>query len=111
MKGGMLRAMSAGRPAPRLVFLSHTSELEKFPEGKSFLDAAKAAVNRAECTPVVMPFTAQPRTPALLCVEKVEGADVFVLIVGFRCGAFVPDQDELLSYSELEFEAAVRACW
>jgi len=102
--------MSAGHPAPRRVFLSHTSELGEFPKDRSFVDAAKAALARADCVPADMEyFPPQDKPPAQVCVQKVQGADVFVLIAGFRCGAFVPGRDEPLSYTELEFETAREA--
>jgi hypothetical protein len=38
----------------RRVFISHTSEFTKYPERKSFIDAAIAAANRAKCVPYDM---------------------------------------------------------
>ena len=91
---------------PRRVFLSHTSEFEKYPEEKSFIAAAITAVNKAECVPCDMQyFTARDKQPAAYCEEKVRECDVYIGIIGLSYGSPVRDRPEV-SYTELEYEAA-----
>ncbi len=95
--------------APRRVFLSHTSEFTKYPEKKSFIDAAIAAVNRAGCLPCDMEyFTARDEKPAQYCIDRVRECEVYVGVIGLRYGSPVRDRPEV-SYTELEFEAASQA--
>jgi formylglycine-generating enzyme required for sulfatase activity len=90
----------------RRVFISHTAEFAKFPEKKSFIDAAVAAVNRAGMVPSDMGyFTARDEKPAKLCDDKVRACDIYVGIIGFRYGSPVRDRPEV-SYTELEFLSA-----
>lgn len=88
------------------VFISHTSEFATYPKEMSFVDAAKAAVNRAGCVPCEMDyFTARDQQPAQYCIDRVRACDVCVGIIGLRYGSPVRDRPEI-SYTELEFEAA-----
>ncbi|NKE61024.1 TIR domain-containing protein [Lentzea sp. PSKA42] len=91
---------------PWRIFISHTSELRRWPQRKSFVDAAESAIKRAGHAPRDMAyFTASEQPPAQVCIDAVKDCDIYVLVAGFRYGSPVRNRPEL-SYTELEFETA-----
>lgn len=66
----MLWIMPEGRPSPRRMFLSHTSELRHLPRGRSLVAAAESAVAPAEAAGQDMAyFAAREERPAEVCWE------------------------------------------
>lgn len=87
------------------VFLSHTSDMAEFPQGRPFVQAALDAVGRARMTPVDMRyFAARDSRPADYCQQQVLACDVYVAVVGFRHGSIVAGEG--VSYTEWEFLTA-----
>ena len=90
------------------VFVSHTSDMAQYPEGRSFVQAVLDAVNRTGMAPVDMRFfAARDGKPADYCRQRVSECDIYVAVIGFRYGSLV--SGEVMSYTELEFNEASAA--
>lgn len=101
------QALPAG---PWRVFLSHTSELRRYPKrGRSYVDLAERAVQAAGHAVVNMAdFPARDQTPAAYDKERVIAAEVYVGVYGVRYGTPAREWPDK-SYTELEFDAATAA--
>jgi tetratricopeptide (TPR) repeat protein len=100
---------SAGDGAGWRVFISHTSELQEFPRGKSYVAAVKGAISAAGHVIVDMAeFPAAGQPAAQVCADRVRGCEVYVGVLGTRYGSPVRDLPEV-SYTELEFDTATEA--
>ena len=87
------------------VFISHTSDMARFPEYRTFVQAAIDAVSRVGMAPVDMRhFAARDGSPAGYCQQRVRECEIYVAVIGFQYGSVVPGQD--MSYTELEFREA-----
>ena len=72
------------------VFVSRTSDMAKFPAGRSFVQAVLDAVNRAGLAAVDMGyFAARDGQPADYCRQRVRDCEIYVAVVGFRYGSLV----------------------
>jgi tetratricopeptide (TPR) repeat protein len=91
------------------VFVSHTSELRDYPPGNSYVAAAERAVSAAGHVVVEMAdFPAADQPAAQVCMDLVQGCDVYVGVLGTRYGSPVRDRPGV-SYTELEFDTASEA--
>ena len=91
-----------------VVFLSHTSELAKYPERRSFVAAAKSVVLHFQGRPVDMEdFPVRDQPAAALCQELLEGCKFYVGIIGLRYGSIVDDNPDM-SFVELEYKTGKR---
>jgi tetratricopeptide (TPR) repeat protein len=103
-----LASSADGEPRWR-VFISHTSELQDFPSGGSYVAKVKEAISAAGHVIVDMAdFPAAGQPSAQLCASRVRGCEVYVGVLGTRYGSPVPDRPEV-SYTELEFDTAAAA--
>ena len=103
--GGMGLAGSGGLGGGWRVFISHTSELRDFPEGRSYVAAVERAISAAGHVIVDMADFAAAGPPARVCEERVRGCDVYVGLLGTRYGSPVRNMPKV-SYTELEFGTA-----
>src|SRR5215472_16940044 len=96
--------MSRG-DTPR-VFLSRTNELNDYPQGKSFVTAAKDAVSSVGGAVVDQTnFPPDDQDAADYCRKRLSRATHYVGIIGFRYGTPVRENPGR-SYVRMEFDEA-----
>ena len=92
------------------VFVSHTSDMARYPRGRSLVEAAIDAILKVGLRPVDMSqFAAREEIPAEYCQRRVRECDVYLAVVGFRYGSRVAGRVDGISYTELEFLTATEA--
>jgi tetratricopeptide (TPR) repeat protein len=105
----LVDAVVSGAGGGWRVFISHTAELREFPRETSYVAEVERAISAASHVIVDMAdFPAADLPPTRLCVERVQGCDVYLGVLGTRYGSPVRDRPDL-SYTELEFETATQA--
>jgi hypothetical protein len=91
------------------VFISRTSELSDYPLCGSYVQAVNDRISAAGHVVVDMTgFPASGRPSADECIDRVQGCDVLVGLLGTRHGCPVRDRP-VVSYTELEFNTATAA--
>ena len=95
-------------PKTRLaIFLSHTSELGKYPEDLSYVAKAKQAIESAGHMVVDMAtFRAQPIPAEDYDTKRVKECDIYIGIYGNKYGSLTSKK---ISFTESEYDAAVEA--
>jgi hypothetical protein len=84
------------------VFVSHTADMARFPDGRPFVQAALDGVARAGMAPVDMRyFAARDGRPADYCRRRVRECDVYAAVIGFRYGSLVPGETALAGLSRV----------
>ncbi len=88
------------------VFVSHTSELAKWPEDRSCIAAVLDAVRQAGLVARDMrDFTAATQSPAMSDIEELKQCGIYVGVLGFKFGTPMRENPEI-SYTRQEFEYA-----
>ncbi len=96
-------------PEKSFVFLSYTSDMDQWPTGKSFRQAAFDGIVEAGFVPRHMGhFPARSTTPADNDQQELAKCDIYVGILGFNYGTPVRDQPEW-SHVQHEFYAAQKS--
>ncbi len=99
--------MSLSKATRLSIFLSHTSELGKFPEGLSYVAKAKEAIESAGHVAVEMAtWGAQSITAEDYCAQRVKECDVYIGIFGNKYGSLT---SRGISHTESEYDAAYEA--
>jgi WD40 repeat protein len=89
------------------IFLSHTSELGKYPEDISYVAKAKEAIESAGHIVVDMAtFRAQSKPAEEYDTQRVKDCDVYIGLYGNRYGSLT---SEKISHTESEYNAALAA--
>ena len=73
------------------VLISHASDMDAHPPGRSFVQAAIDGVLKAGFRPVEMRyFSAREESPADYCARQVRECGIYLGVIGFRYGSLVP---------------------